>query len=138
MRLLEHVIKIRKRARPEHDPDLIANQMALVGVYVEKPDRLAEGVKLLEHIIGVQKRVLGDETDWVTSAQHKLARIYVEKCGQEAKTIALLEHVLKIMRKTRPAGHEDIVSLEKSLDEWKERYGIGNLVSKMESLSLDG
>jgi hypothetical protein len=63
MRLLEHIIKIRKRARPEHEPVLIASQMTLVEAYVEKPERLAEGVKLLEHIIRVQKRVLGEETD---------------------------------------------------------------------------
>jgi tetratricopeptide (TPR) repeat protein len=75
VRLLEHVVAIRKRVLAEDHPDRLASQAMLASAY-QANGQVKDAVRLLEHVIAIEKRVLAEDHPDRLASQRALVRAY--------------------------------------------------------------
>ncbi|KAF2496457.1 kinesin light chain, partial [Lophium mytilinum] len=90
VKLLEHVVNVRKKVLEEEHPNQLASQHGLAGAY-QADGQIEKAVKLLEHVVNVRKKVLEEDHPDRLASEHALAGAY-QADGQVKEAVELLEH----------------------------------------------
>ncbi|KAF4418794.1 Protein SERAC1 [Colletotrichum fructicola Nara gc5] len=103
IKLLEHVVDVRKTTLDEGHPDRLASQHVLAGAY-QADGRVKDAIELLEHVVDVRKTTLDEGHPDRLASQHGLAAAY-KADGRVKDAIELLEHVVDVQEMTLDEGH---------------------------------
>ncbi|KAG7433975.1 Regulatory protein AfsR [Fusarium oxysporum f. sp. raphani] len=90
IKMLEHVVAVRKETLDEKDHDRLASEHVLANAYLND-QRIKDAIEILEHVVAIQKEIL-DEKDYsrLTSEQ-ALATAYLDD-RRINDAIEMLEH----------------------------------------------
>ncbi|KDN65752.1 hypothetical protein CSUB01_07533 [Colletotrichum sublineola] len=113
IKLLEHVVEVRKTTLGERHPNRLASQRVLAGAY-EADGRVKDAIKLLEHVVEVHKTTLDEGHPSRLASQHELARAY-RADGRVKDAIKLLEYVIEVRKTTLDEGHPSRLSSQHEL-----------------------
>ncbi|MCJ1224820.1 hypothetical protein MMC12_001466 [Toensbergia leucococca] len=111
IKLLEHVVKVKKEKLNEDHPSQLVSQHVLARAYYMN-GQVDKAVKLLEHVVKIQEKLPEDHPSQLAS-QHELAGAY-QANGQVDKAVQLLEHVVKVEEKL-PEDHPDQLASQHEL-----------------------
>ncbi len=103
VRLLEHVVKVRKRTLAATHPQRLASQHGLALAY-QANGQVEDAVRLLKHVVEVEQTTLAETHPDRLASQHGLALAY-QASGQVEDAVLLLEHVVKVRETTLAATH---------------------------------
>jgi tetratricopeptide (TPR) repeat protein len=113
VKLLKHVVTVRKSTLGKEHPDRLASQHALALAY-EANGQIKEAVKLLEHVVTVRERMLAEEHPDRLASQLALAAEYKAN-GQIMEAVKLLEHVVTVQERTLAEEHPDRLASQHKL-----------------------
>ncbi|PHH50556.1 Nephrocystin-3 [Ceratocystis fimbriata CBS 114723] len=103
VRMLEHVVGVRKESLAADDPRLLTSQHDLANAY-RNDDQIEKAISMLEHVSGVlEESLTAGHPDRLVSQYH-LANAYCDN-GQIEKAVSMLEHVVRMREETLAADH---------------------------------
>ena len=80
IKILKHVVSVKKKMLDERHPDRLASQYALALAYLSIADRssgkIGEAIKILEHVVSVQEKTLDERHPSRLASQRELAKAY--------------------------------------------------------------
>ncbi|KAL7901865.1 hypothetical protein HDV63DRAFT_68241 [Trichoderma sp. SZMC 28014] len=111
--LLEHVVAIREKNLAEDNPDRLASQHALAGVF-KANGQTKEAMTLLEHVVTIEEKSLAEDHSSRLASQLLLATLYFDD-GQAKEARQLVEHVVAIQQITLAEDHPHRLASENLL-----------------------
>ncbi|KAK4965191.1 hypothetical protein LTR28_003534 [Elasticomyces elasticus] len=113
VKLLEHVVRVRKANLAENHPARLASQHELARTYLANGE-IQDAVELLEHVVRVREANLAENHPNRLASQHELARVYLAN-GRIQDAAELLEHIARVEEANLAENHPDRLTSEHSL-----------------------